>query len=55
MKTNNIETVAVKYIKGGKEVVKYNTSNGKCWVENVIKGKDTVVIKTFCLQTPTQT
>ena len=42
----NIETVMTKHIKGGKEVVKYNPINGKCWVERCI-GDEIKVVKSF--------
>lgn len=42
----NIEVVMTKYIAGGKEIVKYDSSNGKCWVER-IKGEITTVVKEF--------
>lgn len=38
-----IEIVLTKYVKGGKEVVKYNKSNGDCWLE-LVKG-DVITIK----------
>ena len=31
--SSTIQIVMAKYIKSGKEVVKYDTSTGKCWVE----------------------
>ena len=34
-----IQTVAVKYIKGGKETVKYNTTTGECWIEREVNGE----------------
>ena len=42
----NIEVVMTKYIAGGKEIVKYDAANGKCWVER-IKGGETTVVKEF--------
>jgi len=46
VKNTDVIIVATKYIKGGKEVVKYDTSNGRCWVE-VIKGDLITIKKTF--------
>jgi hypothetical protein len=46
----NIQVVMVKYIKGGKEVVKYDTTNGNCWVESITK--DTIVTKVFNINSP---
>ena len=37
--------VMTKYIKGSKEVVKYNHQSGKCWVERI--NGETAVIKSF--------
>jgi len=31
-----IQIVLTKFIKGGKEVVKYDTETGKCWLEVII-------------------
>lgn len=50
MAENNIETVLTKYIKGGKEVVKYNTLTGDCTLV-VIKGDKETVKKEFKLLT----
>ena len=41
-----IVTVVTKYIKGGKEVVKYDTTNGKCWIERLI-GEDVKIVKEY--------
>ena len=39
---DNIKTVSVKYIKDGKETIKYDCSTGKCWVEKTLKGETTI-------------
>lgn len=45
---DNIKTVMVKYIDGGKEVVKYDSSTGRCWVERT-KGEITDTVKEYSM------
>ena len=42
-KDKNKQTVSVKYIKGGKEIIYYDESNGRCWIERVIGDKVTII------------
>ena len=45
----NIKNVMVKYIKNGKEIVKYNILTGECWVEQH-KGNDIIISKKFSIK-----
>jgi len=39
---DNIKTVSVKYIKGGKETVYFDSTIGKVWIEKSINGEITI-------------
>ena len=43
MNKKEIQQVSVKYIKGGKEIVFYNQSNGNCWIEKTVGDKQTII------------
>lgn len=49
METDNVQVVLTKFITGGKEVAKYDTLTGNCWLE-VIKGNSITIKKSFSMQ-----
>jgi hypothetical protein len=45
---DNVEVVLEKYVKGGKEIAKYDRSTGRCWVE-VVKNGETTTKKEYVI------
>lgn len=49
--TETVQQVMVKYIAGGKEVVKYNILTGECWIERH-KNDGSIIVKQFSVKVP---
>lgn len=46
---DNIVTVMTKYIKNGKESVKFNVYTGDCWIERILNNEKPVIVKGYSL------